>query len=392
MSDMSGFELFSQMMAQKQWSLLPRIIEQMSQQFSGHALGQKLMDMGTTLFRAGEYSQALTCYLQAEPHLVTLPGKININGLICSTYQRLKDLDKAVAFGVIGIQARDQLSQLSRPQKMVVAFSLFGCAPIYGETAILNAKAMPDVYPGWEMWVYHDKTVPSHVLKRLSALNVRLISAEEENVTHMPGTFWRFLALESSECAAVIMRDADSVISGREQVLVQEWISSDQSFHVIRDWYTHTDLMLAGLWGAKNGLLSGIRGWIDQYLSKNAQIHPTHADQFFLSEFVWPRIKHCCLHHSSIYTMSDTSWPDSLPIIDQSDVGHVGACMSISYQSTLTNPYVLSLLENGKVIGSYTMPAGEGFELPLAYHRAIEQGGMQMRILPYSVEIQGGKT
>ena len=93
MSDMSGFELFSQMMAQKQWSLLPRIIEQMSQQFSGHALGQKLMDMGTTLFRAGEYSQALTCYLQAEPHLVTLPGKININGLICSTYQRLKDLD-----------------------------------------------------------------------------------------------------------------------------------------------------------------------------------------------------------------------------------------------------------------------------------------------------------
>ncbi len=68
----------------------------------------------------------------------------------------------------------------------------------------------------------------------------------------------------------------------------------------MRDWFTHTDLLLAGMWGGVGGilpppaaLLRGFKGW---------RVETNHIDQDFLSETVWPIVRHDVLIHDSVFT------------------------------------------------------------------------------------------
>lgn len=185
--------------------------------------------------------------------------------------------------------------------RRIVSFSLFGSEPGYCETAILNAQAMGQLYPGWEMWVFHDNTVPTSVLQRLEAAGAHLTTPSEWGIAHWPGTFWRFAALLFPHTEKVIFRDADSVVSIRESALVSVWLTSGKPFHVLRDWYSHVDLILAGLWGAHAPFLGDIRSLVEAFLGQG-NLHPTHADQHFLAESIWPRIRDYVLEHDSIHS------------------------------------------------------------------------------------------
>ena len=182
----------------------------------------------------------------------------------------------------------------------IVAFSLFGHEPGYCECAILNANEMSRIYPGWEMWVFHDDSVPQSNLERLKAAGATTAKAKDWGVEHWPGTFWRFAAVLIPKSRMVIFRDADSVVSLRERNLVVQWLDSGKPFHVIRDWYSHTDLILAGLWGAYAPFIGNIDRWVESYI-KDKKLHPTHADQQFLAEYVWPRIRNYALVHDSVH-------------------------------------------------------------------------------------------
>lgn len=63
------------------------------------------------------------------------------------------------------------------------------------------------------------------------------------------GLFWRFLVEDDRDVDIYVCRDADSVPTIRERVAVQDWLNSGQPFHVMRDFLTHSELVLAGLWG-----------------------------------------------------------------------------------------------------------------------------------------------
>ena len=74
----------------------------------------------------------------------------------------------------------------------------------------------------------------------------------------------------------------------------------EQSDHIMRDFYTHTDLILAGMWGGVGGLLPNVdtlfnnrRGW---------RTEGNHIDQDLLSETVWPAIRGRALIHDSVFT------------------------------------------------------------------------------------------
>ncbi len=56
-----------------------------------------------------------------------------------------------------------------------IAFSVWGDTPLYTQGAVRNAEIAPEIYPGWQVVVYHDQTVPRSVLDALASLNVRLI-------------------------------------------------------------------------------------------------------------------------------------------------------------------------------------------------------------------------
>lgn len=377
---------------QQKWQHVPAVIKKSLAAFTGEDRGWWLLKMGQMLRNANQPALALPCFMEAATLLSAAVDQARIQGWLSEVLCDVQQYDKAKIHGEKSIELRDQLSGCHDPKRKVVSFSLYGANPVYCENAILNAQLMPDIYPDWEMWLYHDHTVPWLVLRRLENAGVKLITADSAGASSIPGTFWRFLALTHADCDVVIMRDADSLISEREKILVDEWLASDKPFHVIRDDYGHTDLILAGLWGVRWGLLSGIRAWIDDYLQNTPSLNATHADQYFLAEWVWPRIKKCSCHHSSVFSLPNASWPDSLPVHRFNEHGArqvLGSWQISEYKVNIAGPYTFIITENGEQICQYGMDAGQVFELPRIYRQAIDEGRWHLKILPFKIEVKG---
>ena len=312
-------------------------------------------------------------------------------------YEVAGDYAQSAHHGSLSLQAEsDLLCAHANIQTNVIAFSLFGNDPLYCETAILNAVAMPDVYPGWQMMLYHDDSVPAHVLQRLSARQVRLRNVKDCGLAHWPGTFWRFAAVTEPRVARVQFRDADSIISAREAQWVRAWIDSGKPFHVMRDWYSHTDLILAGLWGAHAPLLAHMREWVDDYLKRTPQLHPTHADQRFLAEVVWPRIMPYCLTHDTVHDLPFATPIDSpRPGTHASDgLGGFKAKKMVITLPPKVRRYAVNLTdEKGNTVMRYERKAEQGsdvFYMPTAYYQHVESGlwHIAYAALPeYTVEV-----
>jgi len=140
-----------------------------------------------------------------------------------------------------------------------VSFSLWGDQPIYNIGVIRNAELMKMIYPEWKMIVYYDNTVPTETIEKLKCLGVVV---KDMTGTDVYGMFWRFFAHDESDCQYAIFRDADSRLTEREKLAVDEWINSGKSIHVMRDHpahgipYGNSELgILGGMWGIKSGVI-----------------------------------------------------------------------------------------------------------------------------------------
>ena len=75
--------------------------------------------------------------------------------------------------------------------------------------------------------------------------------ASEQDQHALSGLMWRFLVLDDHEVDRFLIRDADSLISKREVAAIEAWQQSDKRFHLMRDYFSHTELLLAGMWGGR---------------------------------------------------------------------------------------------------------------------------------------------
>ena len=80
---------------------------------------------------------------------------------------------------------------------------------------------------------------------------------------------------------------------------VDAWLASRQWFHTMRDWPTHTDLLLAGMWGGVGGVLPPVGTLLGAYTAW--RIENDHVDQDVLSEAVWPIARQSILIHDSVF-------------------------------------------------------------------------------------------
>ena len=185
----------------------------------------------------------------------------------------------------------------------VVSFSLFGEDPLYNIGAVKNSELMSTIFPGWEMWVYHDNTVPIDTLEKLKSNNVRLINSIGIGFYR---SMWRFYPCGNSEVQYFISRDSDSRISLRDSESVNEWISSGKDFHIIRDHPVgHSWSINGGMWGAKGGKIDIIN------LIKNYNSNPYNKfiDQEFLRDVIYPLTKHSRLVHDEYFKYEDNCLP-----------------------------------------------------------------------------------
>ncbi len=206
--------------------------------------------------------------------------------------------------------------------KRVIAFSLWGQSSIYTRGAIENARLTAEFYPGWTCRIYHDDSVPEAVLQELAGLSAELIAMEAGSGPSQ-GLYWRFLASDDPAVGLFLCRDADSRLNSRERAAVDEWVASGLPFHVMRDHIMHTDLILAGMWGGRAGMLPPLAPLVRGVASLDGG---RLQDQRFLGRFVWPLIEGRCLVHDSAHAPHGCPFPE-VPIDARFAFTHVGACI-----------------------------------------------------------------
>jgi len=279
-------------------------------------------------------------------------------------------------------------------ERNIIAFSLFGGNSKYCEPAVLNVQEQPLLYPHWVCRFYVDGSVPESVIGRLRAGGAQVVLVEGAAV-QWPGPMWRFLALDDPQMHRVIFRDADSVISQREAGAVQQWLASGKRFHIMRDWCSHTELMLAGLWGVVAGTLPPLEQLMQHFMS--APLESRHfADQFFLRRLVWPYARQSMMHHDSVFGfMGGIPFPDG----DRPAGFHTGYVEStplfavksnLPEGSTVTwSLYLLDPLTDGQsretLVCTYPATIKDGkvrANLPGRYARRLEQGTACVRLSP----------
>ncbi len=222
----------------------------------------------------------------------------------------------------------------------IIAFSLWGENPIYLRGAVRNLLEAPNIYPGWTCRFYVDDTVPKDFIAFVLDRGGQ-VAIEPSNCSLREKLCWRFQVASDPSVRRFLVRDADSVINTREAKAVAQWLESDCWFHIMRDYWTHTDLILAGMWGGRSGLLPELMPFIRDYQS--GRLETANIDQWFLRDWLWPIIYDRSFIHDRIFrTLNAHLWPELDPIGNF----HVGQ------NEAIANP-ALQAAKLGKLIGEY---------------------------------------
>jgi hypothetical protein len=278
---------------------------------------------------------------------------------------------------------------VDRPGQNWLALALFGTRSKYCETAVLNAELMPEIYPGWTCVVYVDDSVPHRVVQRLHAANA-YVQRIDQDFAQCPGPMWRMLAADIVGAKRVIFRDADSLISEREAAAVAEWVASDSAFHIIRDSGSHTELLLAGLWGMVVGATPPMRGLLQAFLAR--PIKNRHfADQWFLREVIWPYARRSLMSHDSQFGFMNARPLTVAPPHEHFHVGSPEGSALITLRTSLPHGtparWTLWRQVEGVRQNVCTYPADVQhglvlLELPFFYARQLKSGQAGLDVAP----------
>jgi len=157
----------------------------------------------------------------------------------------------------------------------IISYSLWGNDPKYVTGAIKNIELAKLYFPDWRVRLYLSRNTKFDY----TSDNLDIVYRTEKS--SQDGCFWRFEACDSDDI--VIIRDLDDRLSERHKHVVDEWLKSDLDIHIIKDHPNHTFPIMAGLWGVRNGILSGISKSIDVWENKSYYT----TDQSFLHLFVF---------------------------------------------------------------------------------------------------------
>jgi len=246
------------------------------------------------------------------------PGHTLLAG-VGRAYAHLGDVNASAEWGQKALDARDSLHPLGkaapaarqRPRpfnplakaRNVISYCLFGQNKYYFDCAIANAWNAAAAFSDFTPRFYCAPDTPREVLQELAQTGANVRVVQKVN-TAWDGLFWRFWAFDDPEVDVVLIRDVDSPLTPRERLAIEDWLhNSDAPFHVMRDHVLHCEPMMAGLWGGFTGLLPKLAPISQSYLQKRSF---RYADQDFLRQVVWPRIREATLAHDKHFTLRET--------------------------------------------------------------------------------------
>lgn len=226
---------------------------------------------------------------------------IELHDLLCSLLVRLGRIGEAVAHGGEALRLKDAAApaaplpapivrpfDLGARGRNVIAFSVWGTDPRYLNGAVTNAIVARYLYPGWTARFYTDAGTPEGFRGALAQHGAQVVLVDDLPAERF-GLFWRFLVEDDESVDLYLVRDADSVINVKERWAVADWLGAGTAFHVMRDHPQHSELILAGMWGAHRGNIGGMRARIEACVAGGAKVaNNVTLDQHFLRDAIWP--------------------------------------------------------------------------------------------------------
>ncbi|MGE0222875.1 MAG: tetratricopeptide repeat protein [Acetobacteraceae bacterium] len=271
-------------------------------------------NLGVFLLALNDLPGSIAACQQALAHGSDSP---NVHDCLADAFNRLGRVDLAVQSGRAAMEAKDRkfgsrpplvaipaglppAFNVLNPAENVIAYCLWGNEPRYQVPLLENVRLQPHLFPGWTIRVYHDATVDPSYLDTLSrgGAQLRAMALPPNQPVHRK-LLWRFDVISDPTVKRFLCRDADSLLSVKERVAVDAWLQSYCYFHAMRDWYSHTDLLLAGMWGGVGNVLPDLPTLLGAYTAW--RVENDHVDQDVLAETVWPTIRHSVLIHDSIF-------------------------------------------------------------------------------------------
>ncbi|MEM7699865.1 MAG: tetratricopeptide repeat protein, partial [Verrucomicrobiota bacterium] len=279
------------------------------------------------------------------------PDRANICDALAHTYYSLRESDRMIHFGRLSLELKDAEAAACTPvcdipkkdppafdpadrAKNVIAFSLWGRNPRYLAGALRNATVARDIYPSWTCRFYCDDSVPPGIRDRLVEYGAEVVMRPTPE-SFFDGLLWRFEVASDPAVRHFAVRDCDSVVNVRERVAVEAWLNSGKWFHAMRDFPSHTEVILAGMWGGVSGVLPSVPEMKENF-------HPTIAptmtfDQMLLREVVWPTLRQSVLIHDSVYTgcLGSVPFPEGAVLPPDRHVGQNEAAVGGPMRNTL---------------------------------------------------------
>lgn len=268
------------------------------------------------LMRCKQYEEAANAF---ETAARLDPQKANTRDGLAEVYNLLGQNNLSIRHGTESLRLKNAASthpvlrdlanvpvppfQKTDRRKNILSYSLWGTSELYLKGALFNVQFAKKIYPEWTCRFYLDDTVPQQIQQQLLANGAELVHMAR---TPHPfeGLFWRFKVCNDDTVDRYLIRDADSVPCGRERMAVNDWIISQKHFHAMRDFATHTDLILAGMWGGVKGALPDLAPLIANFIKRTSP-NKTN-DQQFLRQIIWPTFKTSCLIHDSQHRLDNT--------------------------------------------------------------------------------------
>lgn len=163
--------------------------------------------------------------------------------------------------------------------KKIISYSLFGDDLKYYVGAEKNLELNKQLLPEWETRIYYRQdNIKNGYIDKLQNLGGKLIEVSDIKIGHRPSTdfpyFWRFLAF--MENAITLSRDLDSRVSVREAEYINQWLSSENTYFIIRDHPWHSPVP-SGLFGIK-GRINSFINHMNDYIQTNELVWGTDQD------------------------------------------------------------------------------------------------------------------
>jgi hypothetical protein len=206
--------------------------------------------------------------------------------------------------------------------KKIIAFSLFGDAPMYWKGALLNIELAKQYYPDWICRFYVDKDSEKELIDSLEGDNVEVILVDNNKGKYYL-TLCRYFPSEDNDVELYLVRDADSRITEREVNAVEEWIASDKMVHLMRDSRAHSIPILAGMMGVKNPFLKGLKNIIENGIP---DFNNKFTDQIFLNNFLYPKISGQCMEHCDYEELKFSNNLVKFKVSLKEGEFHIGGC------------------------------------------------------------------